>query len=169
MIERQGDVGAREKQRKENAQHADEAQKASVLPAHECVVRGMQQVKKRHRRDQRVGSAVGQYDDLAILNAGSGAVGALGEQHLRRQGKRPVLDELFQLPKSMHDRGRDALHAFAHLGERFLARDALHVEYGDAQRNALTHRGHLRDQGRGLDIAAHERDVRAQAFHKPLL
>ena len=77
-------------------------------------------MKKRYRRDQRVGSAVGQYDDLAILNAGSGAVRALGEQHLRRQGKRPVLDELFQLPKPVHDRGRDALHAFAHLGERFL-------------------------------------------------
>ena len=85
-------------------------------------------MKERHRRDQRVGRAVGEDDDLPVLHAGGGTVRALGEQHLRRQGEGAVLDELFELSKALHRRGGDALHASQKLGKRVLARDALHVE-----------------------------------------
>ena len=169
VVQQKRDVQSRKKQRDRQPRDAYNPQKRRVLPAHERVVRRMDQVEHRHRRGQRIGGILRQDDELPFHQAGRRAVGPLRLQHLREDRARAVLYELLNDPDSLHARAVDALEPAPGLVHDAVLADALQVHQRDVRRHAGADRQPLRHQLGGLNISPQQRDVRAQALHKPLL
>ena len=102
----------------------------------------MDQVKDRHRRDQRVGRVFADEDDLSVLQAGRSPIRALGLQHLRQQRKGAILQILLELADAADLRRLNAHQSALDLLHALLICDPVEVEYGDLGGNARAH-GHL--------------------------